>query len=60
MIYYIVRPFQFVRQWNQKLATVLQVPYIALMDPEANTFNIVPTDRGVDWRFGLNLVSIEF
>jgi TolB-like protein len=60
VVYYIVRPFQFVKQWNKKLATVLQVPYLALMDPEANTFSIVPTDRGVDWRFGLNLVSIEY
>ncbi len=59
-IYYIVRPFQFQKQWNQKLATVLQVPYIALMDPEKSTFSIVSTDRGVDWRFGLNLVSIEY
>jgi len=60
VIYYIVRPFQFVKQWNQKLATVLQVPYVALMDPDKSTFSIVPTDRGVDWRFGLNLVSIEY
>ena len=60
VIYYIVRPFQFVKQWNQKLAAVLQVPYVALMDPDKSTFSIVPTDRGVDWRFGLNLVSIEY
>ena len=60
VIYYIVRPFQFVKQWNQKLATVLQVPYVALMNPDKSTFSIVPTDRGVDWRFGLNLVSIEY
>lgn len=60
VIYYVVRPFQFVKQWNQKLAAVLQVPYLALMDPEANTFSIVPTDNGVDWRFGLNLVSVEY
>jgi len=60
VIYYIVRPFQFVKQWNRNLATVLQVPYIALMDPKRNTFGIEPTDRGVTWRFGLNLVSIEY
>jgi len=60
VIYYVVRPFQFVKQWNQKLAAVLQVPYVALMNPDKSTFSIVPTDRGVDWRFGLNLVSIEY
>jgi len=60
VIYYIVRPFRFVKQWNQNLATVLQVPFIALMDAKRNTFSIAPTGSGVDWRFGLNLVSIEY
>ena len=60
VIYYVVRPFQFVKQWNQKLAAIMQVPFIALMDPEKSTFSIVPTDKGVNWRFGLNLVSIEY
>jgi TolB-like protein len=60
VVYMCVRPFRFVRQWNQNLATILQVPYIALMDPEANTFSIVPADKGVNWRFGLNLVSVEY
>jgi hypothetical protein len=60
VVYMCIRPFQFVRQWNQNLATALRVPYLALMDPEENTFTLVPTNKGVEWRFGLNLVSIEY
>jgi hypothetical protein len=60
IVYYVVRPFTFVRQWNQNLAKVLQVPYLAILDPRETTFSLVPTDNGVDWRFGLNLVSIEY
>lgn len=60
VVYMCIRPFQFVRQWNQNLATALRVPYLALMDPEDNTFTLVPTNKGVEWRFGLNLVSIEY
>ncbi|UCF96044.1 MAG: hypothetical protein JSV89_12760 [Spirochaetaceae bacterium] len=60
VVYMCVRPFQFVKQWNQNLATVLNVPYLAIMDPRQHTFGIVPTENGVDWRFGLNLVSIEY
>jgi TolB-like protein len=60
VVYMCVRPFQFVKQWNKNLADALQVPYIALLDPEQSTFSVVPTAKGVDWRFGLNLVSIEY
>jgi hypothetical protein len=42
------------------LAKALQVPYIALMDPQESSFTLVPSDNGMDWRFGLNLVSIEY
>jgi TolB-like protein len=59
-VYYIVRPFQFQKQWNEKLATVLNVPYLAILDPKESTFNLMPTEKGVDWRFGLNLVSIKY
>jgi len=60
VIYMCIRPFQFVKQWNQKLATILNVPYLAILDPKENTFSLMPTDDGVNWRFGLNLVSIEY
>jgi TolB-like protein len=60
VIYYIVRPFTFQKQWNQKLATILNVPYLAVLDPRESTFTLAPTGQGVDWRFGLNLVSIEY
>jgi TolB-like protein len=60
VVYMCVRPFQFVKQWNQNLATILNVPYLAILDPRESTFSLMPTDRGVDWRFGLNLVSIEY
>ena len=60
VVYYIVRPFTFQKQWNQKLATILNVPYLAILDPRESTFTLVPTGQGVDWRFGLNLVSIEY
>jgi TolB-like protein len=61
-VYYVVRPFTFQRQWNQKLAAILNVPYLAILDPRESTFGLVPTRKGegVDWRFGLNLVSIEY
>jgi hypothetical protein len=60
IVYMCIRPFTFVRQWNQNLAKVLQVPYLAILDPRESTFSLVPTDNGVDWRFSLNLVSIEY
>jgi TolB-like protein len=60
VVYYIVRPFTFQKQWNQKLATILNVPYLAILDPRESTFTLVPAGQGVDWRFGLNLVSIEY
>jgi hypothetical protein len=60
VVYMCVRPFQFVRQWNKNLATILNVPYLAVLDPKGNTFSLVPTGEGVDWRFGLNLVSIQY
>ena len=60
VVYMCIRPFQFVKQWNQNLATALQVPYIALLDAKENTFTIAPAGDGLDWRFGLNLVSIEY
>jgi hypothetical protein len=60
VVYMCIRPFQFERQWNQNLAKILNVPYIAVLDPKKNTFGLVPTENGVDWRFGLNLVSIEY
>jgi TolB-like protein len=60
VVYMCVRPFQFVRQWNKNLATILNVPYLAILDPKGNTFSLVPTGEGVDWRFGLNLVSIQY
>jgi TolB-like protein len=60
VVYMCVRPFSFQKQWNQKLAVVLNVPYLAILDPRESTFSLVPTSDGVDWRFGLNLVSIEY
>jgi hypothetical protein len=60
ILYMCIRPFTFQRQWNQKLAAVLNVPYLAVLDPKESTFSLIPTEKGVDWRFGLNLVSIEY
>ena len=60
VVYMCIRPFQFVKQWNQNLATVLNVPYLAILDPRESTFSLQPTSKGVDWRLGLNLVSIEY
>jgi TolB-like protein len=60
VVYMCVRPFQFVKQWNRNLATILNVPYLAILDPKGNTFSLVPTNDGVNWRFGLNLVSIQY
>lgn len=60
IVYMCVRPFSFQKQWNQNLATILNVPYLAVLDPRESTFSLVPTGQGVDWRFGLNLVSIEY
>jgi TolB-like protein len=60
VVYYIARPFQFVKQWNRNLATVLNVPYLAILDPKESTFSLMPTEKGMDWRLGLNLVSIEY
>jgi hypothetical protein len=59
-VYMCVRPFTFVNEWNRKLAMILNVPYLAILDPKKSTFSLVPTEEGVDWRFGLNLVSIEY
>jgi TolB-like protein len=59
-VYMCVRPFTFVRQWNQNLATILNVPYLAILDPKESTFSLAPTSHGLDWRFGLSLVSIEY
>jgi TolB-like protein len=58
--YFSLRPFRFVKLWNRNLAKALAVPYLALMDPKESTFSLEPTDKGVDWRFGLNLVNIEY
>ncbi len=60
VVFYIVRPFTFQSKWNRNLAAILQVPYLTLLDFKESTFSIVPTDRGPDWRFNLNLVSIEY
>ena len=60
VVYMCVRPFLFQKQWNRNLATILNVPYLAILDPRESTFSLVPTGQGVDWRFGLNLVSIEY
>jgi TolB-like protein len=60
VVYYIVRPFTFQKQWNEKLAEILNVPYLAILDPRESTFSVVPARRGVDWRLGLSLVSIEY
>jgi len=59
-VYMCVRPFQFVKEWNHNLATILNVPYLAILDPRESTFSLEPTDKGVNWRFGLDLVSIEY
>jgi hypothetical protein len=60
VVYMCVRPFQFVKQWNQNLATILNVPYLAILDPKESTFTLMPTKNGTDWRFGLNLISIGY
>ena len=60
VVYMCIRPFTFQKQWNENLATILNVPYLAVLDPRESTFSLVPTGQGVDWRFGLNLVSIEY
>ncbi|GEM_PF-1829250 len=59
-LYFCLRPFRFVKIWNQNLAKALAVPYLSIMDPRESTLTLVPTDHGVDWRFGLNLVSVEY
>jgi hypothetical protein len=60
VVYMCVRPFQFQKLWNQKLAEVLRVPYVAILDPRENRLRIEASDRGLDWRFGVNLVSIGY
>jgi len=60
VIYMCVRPFQFQKQWNQKLAEMLRVPYVSVLDPKDNRLRIEASDRGLDWRFDVNLVSIGY
>ena len=59
-VYFCLRPFRFVKLWNRNLAKALAVPYLAIMDPRESTLTLVPSDHGMDWRFGLNLVSVEY
>jgi len=59
-VYFCFRPFRFVKLWNQNLAKALAVPYLAIMDPRESTLILVPTDHGMDWRFDLNLVRVEY
>jgi TolB-like protein len=60
VVYMCVRPFKFEKQWNQKLAEVLRVPYVAILDPQDNSLRIETSHKGQDWRFGVSLVSIGY
>jgi TolB-like protein len=59
-VYFCFRPFRFVKLWNRNLARALAVPYLAVVDPRESTLILVPTDHGMDWRFDLNLVRVEY
>ena len=60
LVYMCVRPFQFQKLWNQKLAEALRVPYVAILDPQDNRLRLEAGNRGLDWRFDVNLVSIGY
>ena len=59
-VYFCLRPFNFVKLWNKNLANALAVPYLAILDPKESTFIFLPSENGMDWRFDLNLVSVEY
>jgi TolB-like protein len=60
VVYLVVRPFSWVKIWNRSLAAALDVPYVALLEPEGNVLLVERSPAGTQWRLALNLVRIRY
>jgi TolB-like protein len=60
VIYMCVRPFNYQKKWNTNLAKGLKRFALSFLDEEGSTFAVRATERGPEWKLGLNLVSFEY
>jgi TolB-like protein len=60
IVYMCVRPFTYQKKWNTNLARGLKTLVLSILDEEGSTFAVRLTERGPEWKLGLNLVSFEY
>ncbi len=59
-VYSCVRPFNYQRTWNARLARGLKTVNLSVLDPGGLSFDLYRTPQGPEWTMGLSLVSFEY
>jgi hypothetical protein len=59
-VYSCVRPFNYQRTWNARLARGLKTVNLSVLDPGGMSFDLTRTPQGSEWAMGLSLVSFEY